>query len=92
MRDLSLDARSVAQTIEAVLPETLMEAEMLVARIERAVQQETGGAIRDLLVEFGRSGILLKGRCDTYYSKQLAQHAAMAIPGGHSLTNQIEVS
>ena len=74
------------------LPETLAEAERLAASIERAVQQETRGGVRNLSVEVHSNGIFLKGRCPTYYLKQLAQHAAMGMPGGDHLTNQIEVS
>ena len=76
---------------EHPLPESLAEAEQLAARIERAVQQQTCGRIRDLRVEVNREGILLSGRCPTYYCKQLAQTAAMGLPGGSRLTNQIEV-
>jgi hypothetical protein len=75
-----------------VLPETLEEAEELAASIERAVQYETGRGVADLTVEVGPQGVLLKGRCDTYYTKQLAQHAAMGVPGGARLINSIEVS
>jgi len=74
------------------LPETLAEAERLAASIERAVQRETRGGVRNLCVEVNCNGVLLKGRCPTYYLKQLAQHAAMGMPGGERLTNQIEVS
>lgn len=74
------------------LPETLADAERLAASIERAVQRETHGGVRNLSVEVSRYGVFLKGRCSTYYLKQLAQHAAMGMPGGNRLTNQIEVS
>jgi len=77
---------------EHPLPETLADAEMLAACIEGAVWRETGGAVRDLRVEVNRYGVLLTGRCSTYYTKQKAQHAAMAMPGGGQLTNRIEVS
>lgn len=73
------------------LPETLAEAERLAASIERAVQRETRGGVHNLSVEVSRQGVLLRGRCATYYVKQLAQHAAMALPGSPRLTNQIEV-
>lgn len=76
----------------AVLPETQAEAEALAASIERAVQRETGRRVRNLSVEVTRDGILLRGRCETYYCKQLAQHAAMAMPGGQRVTNRIEVA
>jgi hypothetical protein len=75
-----------------VLPETVEEAEELAASIEKAVQMETDHGVADLMVEVSHQGILLKGRCSTYYTKQLAQHAAMSIPGGDRLTNSIEVA
>ena len=75
-----------------MLPETLEEAEELAASIEKAVQYETGRGVADLFVEVNSQGILLKGRCNTYYTKQLAQHAAMSMPGGDRLTNRIEVA
>lgn len=75
-----------------VLPETLEEAEELASSIERAVQQETGRAVADLTVEVGPQGVRLKGRCESYYTKQLAQHAAMQFRGGDRLVNSIEVS
>jgi osmotically-inducible protein OsmY len=77
---------------EAPLPETLAQAERLAAFIERAVWQETLGGVRDLRVEVSREGVLLSGRCETYYTKQKAQHAAMGVPGGGQLTNHIVVS
>jgi hypothetical protein len=75
-----------------VLPETLEEAEQLAASIERAVQSETGRGVADLSVEVGPHGVRLTGRCETYYTKQLAQHAAMRVHGGDRLINCIEVS
>ena len=71
---------------------TVAEAEKLAAAIERAVQRQTAGAVKNLSVEVHKEGVLLKGRCDTYYCKQLAQHAAMRFPAARHLTNEIEVS
>ena len=92
MEDLSTEVGSGLQAVGAGLPETLEEAEELAASIERAVRRDTGHGVRNLSVEVNRDGVLLKGRCSTYYCKQLAQHAAMAMPGGDRLTNSIEVS
>jgi osmotically-inducible protein OsmY len=75
-----------------VLPETVEEAEELAASIEQAVQSETGRGVADLTVEISPQGVLLRGHCNTYYTKQLAQHAAMSIRGAGQLTNRIEVS
>jgi len=74
------------------LPETVAEAEKLAASIERAVSRETSGRIRNLQVHVNRHGVLLTGRCDTFYAKQMAQHAAMSVHKTLQLTNQIEVS
>lgn len=92
MEDPSPEAAVASPGVDGVLPETLAEAEQLAASIERAVQRETGRGVRDLSVEINPNGILLKGRCTTYYCKQLAQHAAMTVPGSDQVTNSIEVS
>lgn len=91
MEDIRVRARR-RRELAAVLPETLEEAEELAASIEQAVQRETGWGVADLTVEVSPQGVLLKGRCTTYYTKQLAQHAAMSVPGGDRLINSIEVS
>jgi hypothetical protein len=91
MEDLRSRA-SMRRDFAGVLPDTLEEAEELAASIEQAVQRETGRGVADLTVEVSSQGILLRGRCNTYYTKQLAQHAAMRIPGGDRLINSIEVS
>ncbi len=65
--------------------------EVLAARIEQLVRRETLGGVRDLRVKVDKDGVLLAGRCFTYYCKQLAQQAAMKLIDGESLTNDIEV-
>lgn len=82
---------SFRPTLADVLPETLEEAAQIAASIERAVNEYTGGAVRNLRVEVCVDRVLLRGFCQTYYCKQLAQHAAMGIPGGRVLDNEIEV-
>jgi len=92
MKHRPTEAGFASQAVGAGLPETLEEAEQLAASIESAVQRETGRGVRNLSVEVSRDGVRLKGHCTTYYCKQLAQHAAMGVPGGDHLTNSIEVS
>ena len=92
MEDLRIRT-SMRRDFAGVLPETLEEAEVLATSIEQAVQRETGRGVADLTVEVSPQGIQLRGRCNTYYTKQLAQHAAMSIPGGDRLVNNhIEVA
>ena len=91
MDDSLYRGRAVSPELSAVLPATLAEAEELAASIEQAVQRETGGAVRNLSVEISRVEILLRGSCPSYYCKQLAQTAAMAVPADKQLSNCIEV-
>ncbi len=101
MEDLTTEAAVDSQDVGDGIPRTLAEAEQRAASIEReelavsikrAVQRETGYGVRNLRVEVDPDGVRLNGRCSTYYCKQLAQHAAMGVPGGDRLTNSIEVS
>jgi hypothetical protein len=78
-------------TLADTIPETLEEADRLAASIEKAVQRETDYGVAGLCVDIGPHGVRLRGRCDSFYTKQLAQHAAMRIPGGDRLINSIEV-
>ena len=73
------------------LLESSEEVKKLAVLIERAIDRLTNRGVRDLKVEVSRHGILLRGRCHSYYVKQLAQHAAMSVRGGHRLVNCIEV-
>jgi hypothetical protein len=81
----------VVRDFADVLPETLEEADHLAASIEQAVQRETDHGVDNLTVEVSTHGVQLRGRCSTYYTKQLAQHAAMAMAGADRLVNSIEV-
>jgi osmotically-inducible protein OsmY len=67
------------------------EAKRLAADIERAIRVRTGRTIRGLSVTVTKRSIVLSGNCSTYYSKQLAQHAAMTLLADEKLVNDIEV-
>lgn len=67
------------------------DARLLAARIERAIQQETGRGVRNLNVEVGPENVVMTGFCSTYYCKQLAQHAAMSVARTIGMINSIEV-
>lgn len=67
------------------------EDEKLAARIERAIRRGTSDKVRELRVDVRWDGIHLMGRCGTYYCKQLAQTAALALSGKSQLHNRIEV-
>lgn len=73
------------------LPLSVADAETLAAAIARAVTRETAGRIRHLQVAVQRQEVVLSGQCDSYYAKQMAQHAAMTLQKTGQLLNQIEV-
>ncbi|HEX6987522.1 MAG TPA: BON domain-containing protein [Planctomycetaceae bacterium] len=67
-------------------------ADRVVERIEEIVRLRTGGMIRGLRVEVGENRVVLTGRTSSFYSKQLATHAALGALGGQTLSNLIEVN
>ena len=64
--------------------------------VEIAVQQRITarlqGRVRNLLVRSFDNLVILEGQCATYYSKQLAQHAAMGVLEDEHLENAIVVN
>jgi BON domain-containing protein len=72
--------------------ESQFEAERLAAKIEQAVWHATAAAVKDLCVELRDGDVILTGRCLTYYTKQIAQHATMGTAVGWNVVNQITVT
>lgn len=68
------------------VPARLLEDEDLAVRIGRRL----GNRVRGLRVLRQGGGIVIQGRTNTYYAKQLAQHAAMELDEP-ILANDIEV-
>jgi hypothetical protein len=60
-------------------------------RIKRNVRRDAGRGMKGLEVHVDRDGIRLRGRCSTFYCKQLAQTAAMRLAAGVPVFNSIEV-
>lgn len=60
--------------------------------VEQLVRQRTMGQIRGLRVEVSEHEVVLNGRTSTYYTKQLATHAALDACDHITLINDIEVS
>lgn len=63
----------------------------LAARVRRGVLRIAAGRTRGLEVEVHGNVIQLRGRCSSYYCKQLAQHAAMELAHGEQVDNQLQV-
>ena len=56
------------------------------------IQRQTGCKIKQLSVEVHPGLIRIGGSCWTFYTKQLAQHAVMALSEGEEIANEIEVN
>ncbi len=84
--------RQVVGRRQAAIGNSTFEAERLAAKIEQVVWHATAAAVKDLRVEVENGEVILTGRCRTYYTKQIAQHAAMAEADAWSVVNQIHVT
>jgi osmotically-inducible protein OsmY len=61
------------------------------ARIKQRIRMQTSDRIHELAVVVMEGRVELHGRCATFYTKQLAQHAAMGILEDEVVINNIEV-
>ena len=61
------------------------------ARVERALHGSGYVSLRNLDVSANRSIVRLRGRVSTYHLKQLAQAAALSVPGVREVRNEVEV-
>jgi osmotically-inducible protein OsmY len=86
-----IDAAVVDTTVASEQAQLAARLERLAARIELAIRRQTAGKIRDLKIVVTEEAVVLSGGCRTYYSKQLAQHAAMSVSGCPTLVNEIVV-
>lgn len=64
----------------------------LAVAIRQRIESRLGGRIRDLAIRVRGETIVLEGRCSTFYTKQLAQHAALGVLEDEHLENAIVVT
>ncbi len=60
--------------------------------IRGRIRQRLGDRVHELDVAVDESSVTLRGRCATFYTKQLAQHAALGVLNNEQLDNQITVT
>lgn len=60
--------------------------------IRSRIRQRLGDRVHELCVAVEDNQVILNGRCATYYTKQLAQHAALGVLNDEQLENRIEVT
>jgi len=64
----------------------------LALAIRQRIESRLPGRVRELSVRILERTVVLEGQCATYYTKQLAQHAALGILEDEKLENAIEVN
>jgi hypothetical protein len=65
--------------------------QQLAIAIRQRIETRLVGRVRDLAVRIKGDTIVLEGSCATYYTKQLAQHAALGVLEDEQLENAIVV-
>jgi hypothetical protein len=63
----------------------------LAITIRQRIESRLGRRVRELFVRIKGDTIVLEGKCSTYYTKQLAQHAALGVLEDEHLENAILV-
>jgi osmotically-inducible protein OsmY len=64
----------------------------LALSIHQRIESRLFGRVKNLHVRAFNGVVVLEGQCATYYTKQLAQHAAMGVLEDEHLENSIVVS
>jgi hypothetical protein len=64
----------------------------LAIAIRQRIDSRLPGRVRNLVIRILADKVVLEGQCATYYSKQLAQHAALGILEDEHLENAIVVT
>lgn len=85
-------AGTPVKTRPDICQEQLHDDRELAATIYKRIRSRLGDRIRDLVVRQADNCIVLEGRCATYYTKQLAQHAAFGVIEDEELENLILVA
>jgi hypothetical protein len=80
----AMDTTTPATQIEPSTPDQAAE-------LESHVQRKLWGWVREFQLEIAEEGIILRGRAQTFYAKQLAQQAIMEATRVPILANYIEV-
>jgi hypothetical protein len=83
----ALAAHDAAWTDE----QTRRRGQLLIA-IRKRIESRLAGRVRKLAVRIFGDTVVLEGECATYYTKQLAQHAALGILEDEHLENAIVVN
>jgi osmotically-inducible protein OsmY len=85
-------AEKAAEIDDAVAGNRGAQQQSLELAIRQRIEQRLNGRVRNLSVRAHGDVVILEGECSTFYTKQLAQHAAMGVLEEEHLENAIVVS
>jgi hypothetical protein len=78
--------------VEVAVANEAVEAERRrLVRIKRAIRRKTSGGIAELAVDVQGESLVIRGRCASFYYKQIAQEACMSQVDGQMVVNEIQV-
>lgn len=91
--EASLSASGPRAKASSTSADVLTERErVLAAAISQRIEARLPGRVRNLQVRITGEGVVIEGFCATYYTKQLAQHAALGVLEDEHLENAIVVT
>jgi hypothetical protein len=90
--ELVLGPAGFADSQEVTADERTERRRQLAITIRQRIDTRLAGRVRDLAVRIQGDTIVLEGRCVTYHTKQLAQHAALGVLEDEQLENAIVVT
>jgi hypothetical protein len=85
-------AGGLAKSVGVKLDATAERNRQLAIAIMQRIESRLPGRVRNLVVTILADTVMLEGQCATYYTKQLAQHAALGILEDEHLENAIVVT
>src|SRR5262245_53429189 len=85
-------ANEAEETVIAPATDDCPQLRALEAAIRQRIEQRLRGRVRNLVVHASDTLVTLEGQCSTFYTKQLAQHAAMGVLEEEQLENAIVVA
>jgi hypothetical protein len=84
-------AKDTAASRDTTNPQRSESDEVLATLIQKRIESRLQGRVRNLHVRATTELVILEGECATFYTKQLAQHAAMGVLNDEHLENAIVV-
>jgi hypothetical protein len=81
-----------SKTVETTADAAAERNKRLAVAIMQRIESRLPGRVKNLAVRIQAGNVMLEGQCATYYTKQLAQHAALGILEDEHLENAIVVT